>query len=81
MEGARQSYGLSEGTKIAEILAGESGELSTYVLGQNPNMIYVLNASIRRRQALADLGWRVHLDKPGAVIFIKELHSNDEKSN
>lgn len=71
MEGARQGYGLREGTRIAEILAGESGELSKYVLSQNPNMIYVLNASIRRRQALADLGWKIYLDKPGAVIFIK----------
>jgi hypothetical protein len=78
LEGARQSYGLSEGTRIAEILAGESGELSNYVLSQNPNMIYVLNATIRRRQQLADLGWAVELDKPGAVIFIKNIQHNDE---
>jgi hypothetical protein len=80
LEGARQSYGLREGTRIAEILAGESGELSTYVLSKNPNMIYVLNATIRRRQQLADLGWRVQLDKPGAVIFIKDARRKGELS-
>lgn len=78
MEGSRQNYGLTEGTRIAEILAGESGELSNYVLRQNPNLIYVLNASYRRRQILDELGWTVHLDKPGAVIFIKESPDNDE---
>ncbi len=80
LAGARQSYGLSEGTRIAEILAGESGELSDYVLSKNPNMIYVLNATIRRRQQLADLGWTVQLDKPGAVIFIKDIEHNAEIS-
>jgi hypothetical protein len=80
LKGARQSYGLSEGTRIAEILAGESGELSNYVLSQNPNMIYVLNATILRRQQLADLGWAVQLDKPGAVIFIKNTQHNAEIS-
>lgn len=79
MEGPRESYGLSEGTRIADILAGKSGELSNYILSRNPNMIYVLYATNRRRQALAELGWAISWDKPGAVIFIKNTHRNDGK--
>lgn len=71
MDGLRKRYGLSEGTRIVDIFTGQSGELSEYILDQNPNMIYVLNATPTRRNALRRLGWTAGWDKPGAVIFIK----------
>jgi len=76
MQGPRERYGLSEGTRIVDIFAGQSGKLSEYILSRNPNMIYVLNATSMRRMALIKLGWTTSWDKPGAVIFIK----NNQKS-
>lgn len=76
LQGPRERYGLSEGTRIVDIFAGQSGKLSEYILSRNPNMIYLLNATSVRRMALIKLGWTESWDKPGAVIFIK----NDQKS-
>lgn len=78
MQGLRGSYGLSEGTKIVNIFAGKSGQLSEYVLSRNPNMIYVLNATPIRRMALSKLGWTTSWDEPGAVVFIK-IHDQNTK--
>lgn len=76
MQGPRASYGLSEGTKIVNIFAGKSGQLSEYVLSRDPNMIYVLNATPMRRMALSKLGWIISWDRPGAVIFTKKYEQN-----
>lgn len=78
MQGPRARYGLSEGTKIVNIFAGKSGQLSEYVLSRNPNMIYVLHATPMRRMALSKLGWTTHWDKPGAVVFIR-IHDQNTK--
>jgi hypothetical protein len=75
MQGPRERYGLSEGTRIVDIFAGQSGELSEYILSRNPNMIYVLKATPIRRMELINLGWTTSWDKPGAVIFIKNRHN------
>jgi hypothetical protein len=63
---------------MVSIFAGKSGELSRYVLGRNPNMIYVLDATDKRRQALIQLGWSTGWDNPGAVIFIKKSVNDDK---
>lgn len=67
----KANFGLRDGVNIVSIFAGESGELSQYVIDRNPNMIYVLDAPDMRRKALARLGWSTVWDKPGAVVFIK----------
>lgn len=71
MDMPKVNYGIRDGVNIVSIFSGTSGELSQYVLDRNPNMIYVLDATDRRRRALAKLGWSTSWDRPGAVIFIK----------
>lgn len=78
MHGPRESYGLREGLRIDDIFAGKSGHLSEYILGRDPNMIYVLNATSKRRMALSNLGWTMSWDKPGAVIFIKKNNQSSK---
>ena len=68
----KASFGVRDGINIGSIFSGKAGELSRYILAQNPNMIYVLDATDRRRTILAGLGWAVIWDQPGAVIFVKE---------
>jgi hypothetical protein len=72
MQLPKKNYGVRDGVNIVSIFTGESGELSRYVLSRNPNMIYVLDATNIRRQALIELGWSTGWDAPGAVIFIKK---------
>jgi hypothetical protein len=71
LQGPRKRYGLSDGNRIVDILAGRSGRLSEYILSRHPNMIYVLNATSTRKMAMTDLGWTTSWDRPGAVIFTK----------
>jgi hypothetical protein len=68
----KASFGVRDGVNIGSIFSGNAGELSRYILAQNPNMIYVLDATYRRRTILAGLGWSAIWDQPGAVIFVKE---------
>ena len=72
MQLPKKNYGVKDGVNMVSIFTGKSGELSRYVLGRNPNMIYVLDATNIRRQALIELGWSTGWDNPGAVIFIKK---------
>lgn len=72
----KKSFGVSDGTHIVKIFTGKSDKLSEYILNRNPNMIYVLVASDKRRQELSKLGWIAIWDQPGAVIFIKNSYND-----
>lgn len=74
LPGKRTARGLTAGGRIDLALRGESGALSEYLQTRPPALVYVLDADTDMRRNFAGLGYRIVLDKPGAVVFHKPEH-------